>query len=136
MVASRKKTAAQSGASSASTQDKEKETDFESLFRKLKTLQGIGNTYERALEEKQIADLARIHSIRQTAIVSVLFFIVLQVGGVAFFVTQGDMSIADAALVSAYAVTSAGFGSIFIPKTTGFMIFITLYVYVGISRLL
>jgi hypothetical protein len=136
MVASRKKTAAQSGASSASTQDKEKETAFESLFRKLKTLQGIGNTYERALEEKQIADLARIHSIRQTAIVSVLFFIVLQVGGVAFFVTQGDMSIADAALVSAYAVTSAGFGSIFIPKTTGFMIFITLYVYVGISRLL
>lgn len=113
----------------------EKETDLESLFRNLKTIQTIGKTYERAMEEKQIDELARIHSIRQTAFVSVLFFVVLQVGGVAFFMVKGDMSIADAALVSAYAVTSAGFGSVLIPKTTGFMIFITIYVYIGISTL-
>jgi hypothetical protein len=113
----------------------EQTTTTTTLSDDLQLLHSLAGTYQSALEEKQIAYIARYRSIRQSAAFSVLFMIVFGAIGVSFFMTQGDIAFENAMLLLLYTITSAGFGSVKIPKTDGFLAFLTAYLFIGISAL-
>jgi len=101
----------------------------------LEALQKLSELYQDCMEEKQIGFMAKYLSIRKFAICSLIGIFGLQLVGIPFFITQGNMTLTDAVLFSAYTITSAGLGSIKIPHTTGFLLGVVIYLYIGITSL-
>ena len=102
----------------------------------LVVLQELADSYQRALEKRQISYMARYSSIRQSAVVSMAFMILFLVCGCAFLVSWGEgITIPESVLIAAYTLTSAGYGSVTIPKTNGFLLVFIVYIFVAISAL-
>lgn len=102
----------------------------------IQVLQDLASIYQRGLEEKQISYMARYKAIRQTAVFSMIFMAIFIVSGCAFFMTQGEnISLSEAALITSYTLTSAGYGSVLIPKTNSFLAFFICFIFIGISAL-
>ena len=89
--------------------------------------------YRNALEGKQIAFIAKQHSLRQTALIVIPTVLLQLAFGITFVTLQANVSVDQAALFCMYTFTSAGFGNVVIPKTNGFLSFAVMYVYLGIS---
>jgi hypothetical protein len=98
-------------------------------------LRQLNLTYQTEMEVKQISNLARYQSMQEMSFIAVLVMVLLQIIAVVLCAHFADVSVADALLFAMYTVTSAGFGSVDIPKTSGFLLYVTLYVFLGISSL-
>lgn len=102
----------------------------------MNVLERLFKNYQTDLEEKQIGYMARYRSIRESACWSIIFIIILQVIGVAFFRQNiPNVSVADAVLFSTYSITSAGYGSVDTPHTSGFLAFVIAYMFIGVMSL-
>lgn len=101
-----------------------------------KTLSLLHSNYQTVLQKKQFEAQAQLRSLRQTTAGAVGFLVLLlTVFTYAVGQMAPDNSVAQSMLFSFYTVTSAGFGSVPVPNTVSFLLFATLYVYLGISAL-
>ena len=101
----------------------------------LDALQDLGREYHREVEQRRIAFKARVITIRRMLLGTFLFMVLLLLASISFFTRVGGLSIRDAILFSLYTITTAGFGSVDIPFTNGFLLFVILFLYVGIATL-
>jgi hypothetical protein len=97
------------------------------------TLLNLTKQDKAASREATVTEMAQYRSIRQTAVVSVALMLVLQTVTATSLVRAGDVSIDEAILFTMYSVTTAGFGSVDIPFTPGFLLYLVVYMLVGIG---
>ena len=96
-------------------------------------LKALSTEYRTALERKQIQSMAKFKSYRQTAMIAIAMMVTFWCMSVTVMMTVADANFRDALLFTMYTVTSAGFGTVEIPKTQGFLIWVVLSVFVGIT---
>jgi len=99
------------------------------------TLTLLNHEYKRVMEENQISMIAKFESIRQTARGAIALMTIVITLGTTFVKRRAKVSVSQAILFSVYTVTSAGFGNVKIPHTSGFLLFVLAYLFVGISLL-
>lgn len=96
-------------------------------------LKALSTEYLTTLERKQIQSMAKFKSYRQTAMIAVVMMVAFWCMSVAVMMTVADANFRDALLFTMYTVTSAGFGTVEIPKTQGFLVWVVISVFVGIT---
>ena len=99
------------------------------------TLTLLNHEYKRVMEENQISMIAKFESIRQTARGAIALMTIVITLGTTFVRRRAKVSVSQAILFSVYTITSAGFGNVVIPHTSGFLLFVMAYLFVGISLL-
>uniref|UniRef100_A0A8J9S115 Potassium channel domain-containing protein n=1 Tax=Phaeodactylum tricornutum TaxID=2850 RepID=A0A8J9S115_PHATR len=98
--------------------------------------QRLDQDYERALESLQVGYSARYYSVRQSALCSVIFMLVLLTLGTIFFLRQAPFwSLEEALLFSVYTITTVGYGHLQHPETAAFQLYTVAYIFVGIATL-
>lgn len=98
----------------------------------LGTLRRLTKEDKVAEEEHLLIETAQYMSIRQTAAVSIAVFALVTTIVVVTLVFVAGNSVAEGFLFAFYTSTTAGFGSVKIPKTPGFLFFAIVYMFVGI----
>ena len=97
------------------------------------TLKNLSMKYGLVMEEAQIVNLATFQSIRQTASGACATMFILLIVGTTVVRHFAHDTLAQSILLCLYTVTSAGFGSVSIPYTSGFLMFNTAFLFVGIT---
>ena len=122
--------------------------------------QRLDDEYERALEERDISYNARYTSVRQTAVVSIIFLALYMIQGTFVYrklllinnekkyyarMIDGDTeefdnefsswSLPESLLFSIFTITTVGYGREDLPTTPGFQAYTILYIMVGIAAL-
>jgi hypothetical protein len=95
----------------------------------------LDDEYERALEEREIGYNARYASVRQSALVSVLFLLTYMSQGTLVYMHQTDWSIPDSLFFSIFTITTVGYGKADLPETPAFQAYTICYIMVGIAAL-
>lgn len=87
----------------------------------------------KVLQESKIRFKARERSIRQTVLFTLFMLICYFVFGVLIVVRIGGQTIQNALLYAVYTMTSTGFGSVKVPLTQGFMVFLIFFMFYGVA---
>lgn len=99
------------------------------------TIQTLDKEYDLSLMEREIGWNARNISVRQNAgITSWLMCIFILIGTITFQLTT-DWSLTDSILFCIYTITTVGYGNNEHPNHPVLLIFISLYIFVGIANL-
>ncbi len=99
------------------------------------TIQRLDADYEKALLRREIGWNARYISVRQNAGLSLWSFFLIVMCGTIFFELNTDWTISESLLFSVYTITTVGYGNHPIPKESKVLLFISLYIFVGIAML-
>eukprot|EP00934_Nitzschia_sp_Nitz4_P001241 Nitzschia sp. Nitz4//scaffold15_size197535//101758//103941//NITZ4_001584-RA/size197535-augustus-gene-0.226-mRNA-1//-1//CDS//3329537733//1241//frame0 len=97
--------------------------------------QRLDEEYERALEEREIGYNARYTSVRQSALLSVIFIILFLGLGTVFFMRQTPWDASESLLFCIFTITTVGYGHEEIPTSPGFQAYSIFYILVGIAAL-
>ena len=101
----------------------------------LQTIQHLDEEYEKALIEREIGWNARYISVRQNAGLSLWFMFLYLTVGTIFFDQNTNWSIGESLLFSIYTITTVGYGRHVIPNSSGVLLFISFYIFLGIATL-
>ena len=93
----------------------------------------LSNAYSSSLEEKQILYLSKFRANRIIALSALYFFLLYEVFATVFVMKTGNVPLNEAILFTMYTITSAGFGSVKVPDTTGFTVFSIFNIFISIS---
>ncbi len=99
------------------------------------TIQRLDADYEKALLRREIGWNARYISVRQNAGLSLWTFFLIIMCGTIFFELNTDWTISESLLFSVYTITTVGYGNHPIPKKSKVLLFISLYIFIGIAML-
>jgi hypothetical protein len=97
--------------------------------------QRLDQEYELALEERDVAYMARYQSVRQSALLSVVFMGLFLTLANVFFLQQTDWNVTDSVFFSVYTITTVGYGHLQAPETPAFQIYTIFFLLTGISLL-
>jgi hypothetical protein len=89
--------------------------------------------YNRSLEEQQTMYLSKYRANRTVALWAFLLYFFYQVFATLFVLKGADARLDQAMVFTMYTVTTAGFGSVPVPKTTGFLVFLIFNIFISIS---
>ncbi|KAL7475151.1 hypothetical protein ACHAW6_001078 [Cyclotella cf. meneghiniana] len=103
------------------------------VFHEFRFCQMLSRSTEQAFVDRKYQIAAHTLSIRQNAGIMVAWVLFFFAVSIAFFVHAGNLTVPDAMLFTVYTVTTAGFGSIRIPHTTGFLVAVIVFVYLGLA---
>jgi hypothetical protein len=93
----------------------------------------LSQSVEQAFVERNYQLAAHTLSIQQNAKIVVAWMLFFLATSITFFVHVGNLTVPDAMLFTVYSVTTAGFGSIRIPHTTGFLVAVIVFIYLGLA---
>jgi hypothetical protein len=93
----------------------------------------LRRTYNRSLEEKQTMYLSKYRANRTIALWAVLLFFLYEVFATVYVLKTANLPVNKAMLFTMYTITSAGFGSVVVPKTKGFLVFQIFNIFISIS---
>jgi hypothetical protein len=89
--------------------------------------------YNRSLDEQQVRHLSKYRSNRTVALWTFLLYFLYEVFATLFVLIGADVRLDQAVVFTMYTVTTAGFGSVPVPKTTGFLVFLILNIFISVS---
>jgi hypothetical protein len=101
----------------------------------ISTIQRLDAEYEQALLEREIGWNAQYISVRQNAGMSIWFMILFLTIGTIFFDYNTEWDLGESLLFSIYTITTVGYGRHVIPDDDGVLIFISVYIFLGIATL-
>lgn len=99
------------------------------------SIQRLDADYEKALLRREIGWNARYISVRQNAGLSLWTFFLIIMCGTIFFELNTNWTLSESLLFSVYTITTVGYGNHPIPKKSKVLLFISLYIFVGIAML-
>ncbi len=103
------------------------------FLHELRYSQMLSESIEKASAEQKLLHAVKSVSVRQNARIMGAWVFTFFTLAITFFVHVGNLTLPDAMLFSVYTVTTAGFGSIKIPHTTGFLIAVIIFIYLGLA---
>jgi hypothetical protein len=89
--------------------------------------------YNRSLEEQQTMYLSKHRANRTVALWVFLCYLLYEVFATLFIFKGADVRLDQATVFTMYTVTTAGFGSVPVPKTTGFLVFLIFNIFISVS---
>jgi hypothetical protein len=95
----------------------------------------LDEEYENSILEREIGWNARYISVRQNAGLSLWFMVLFLTIGTIFFDAKTDWDLGESLLFSIYTITTVGYGHHVIPKESDVLIFISVYIFLGIATL-
>ena len=98
-------------------------------------IQHLDDEYEKALQEREIGWNARYAAVRQNAGLSLWFMACLLLFSNIYLGIYTDWSLRETLLFSIITITTVGYGYHTIPKEDGVLLFICVYIFIGIAIL-
>jgi hypothetical protein len=101
--------------------------------RDIQMLGKLRRTYNHDLEKKQALYLSKYRANRTVALGTFLLFVLYEVFATIYIMKEADVPVNQAMLFTMYTITSAGFGSVQVPKTTNVLVFLIFNIYISVS---
>ena len=95
----------------------------------------LDQEYERALEEREVGYNAQYTSVRQSAVLSILFMVAFLGLGTLFFMRQAAWTLPESLLFSIYTITTVGYGRSEMPTTPSWQLYVIFFILVGVGGL-